>query len=76
MPSICSSDVGFPEWSDIGTFEHLLELLDVMNDAFNIHPEQYSGAVALRICQFHAIHTDARDDPRPRGQVDEGRKPV
>jgi hypothetical protein len=44
VPSICSSDVGFPEWSDVGTFEHLLKLLDVMNDALNIHPEQYNEA--------------------------------
>ena len=43
VPSICSKDVGFPEWSNVGTFKHLLELLDVIDDAFNIHPQQYSG---------------------------------
>ena len=47
MPSICRSDIGCPEWSDVGTFEHLLELLDVMNDALNIHLEQYNEARAV-----------------------------
>ena len=45
MPSICSKDVGFLEWSDVRTFKHLLKLLDIVNDALNIHPKQYSGAV-------------------------------
>ncbi len=44
MSSICSSNIGFVEWSDVGTFEHLLELLDVINDSLDVHPKQYSGA--------------------------------
>lgn len=44
VPSICSRDVGFPEWSNVGTLKHLFELLDVIDDAFNIHLEQYNGA--------------------------------
>ena len=47
MPSICRRDVGFPEGSNVGSFEHLLELLDIIDDALNIHPKQYSGARSL-----------------------------
>jgi hypothetical protein len=37
VPSICSSDVACAEWSNIGRFEHLLQLLNLVNDAFNVH---------------------------------------
>jgi hypothetical protein len=37
VSSICSGDVAFIEWSDIGTFKHLLKLLDVINDALDVH---------------------------------------
>jgi hypothetical protein len=39
VPSICGRDVGFPEWSNVGTFEHLLKLLDIIDDALDIHPK-------------------------------------
>lgn len=42
MPSICSNNIGFLVWSDVRTFEHLLKLLDIINDAFDVHPGQYS----------------------------------
>ena len=42
VPSICGSDIGLLEWPDIRSLEHLLELLDFINDAFNVHPQQYS----------------------------------
>lgn len=42
MPSICCNDVGFLEGSDVRTFKHLLKLLDIINDAFDVHPGQYS----------------------------------
>jgi hypothetical protein len=41
MPAIRCKDVGFLEWPNVGAFKHLLELLDVIDDAFNIHPQQY-----------------------------------
>jgi hypothetical protein len=37
VPSIGSRDVACAEWSNIRRFEHLLQLLDVVNDAFNVH---------------------------------------
>jgi hypothetical protein len=41
VPSICSRDVACAEWSNVRRFEHFLKLLDVVNDAFNVHPSQY-----------------------------------
>ena len=41
VPSICSRDVACAEWPYIRRFEHLLKLLDVVNDAFNVHASQY-----------------------------------
>ena len=37
MSSIGSSDVACAEWSNIWRFEHFLYLLNVVNDAFNVH---------------------------------------
>ncbi len=49
MPSIGRSDVGFAEGADVGPFKHLLQLLDVIDDPLNIHPEQYSGTLVSKI---------------------------
>lgn len=48
MPAICGGNVAFAEWPNVGTFKHFLELLDIINDAFDIHPGQYSGTRPLR----------------------------
>ncbi len=37
MSAIRSRDVAWAEWPYIRRFEHFLELLDVVNDAFNVH---------------------------------------
>jgi hypothetical protein len=37
VPSIGGRDVTCAEWSNVRRFEHFLELLDVVNDAFNVH---------------------------------------
>ena len=48
VPSIRGRDIGFLEWPDIRSFEHLLQLLDFINYAFNIHPQQYSEPALTR----------------------------
>jgi hypothetical protein len=50
VPSIRGTDIGFLEWPDIRSFEHLLELLDFVNDAFNVHLQQYSEPALPRHC--------------------------
>jgi hypothetical protein len=37
VPPIGSGDVACAEWPDIRRFEHFLELLNLVNDAFNVH---------------------------------------
>ena len=46
--SIRGSDIGFIQWPDIRSFEHLLELLDFIDYAFNVHPQQYSEPALTR----------------------------
>jgi hypothetical protein len=41
MPSICSREVAWAERPDIRRFEHFPYLLDIANDAFNVHASQY-----------------------------------
>jgi len=48
VPSIGGRDIGFLQWPDIGSFEHLFQLLDFINDAFNVHPQQYSEPALTR----------------------------
>jgi hypothetical protein len=43
VPSIGSRDVACAEWPYIRRFEHLLKLLDVVNDAFNVHSVSISN---------------------------------
>ena len=53
VPSIGSSDVACAEWSNIRRFEHFLYLLNVVNDAFNVHATSITveifGATSLRV---------------------------
>jgi len=42
MPSIRSRDIACVEGPDIRGLVHFLKLLDVVNNAFNVHWEQYS----------------------------------
>lgn len=48
VPSIGRGDIARRERSDIRSFEHLLQLLNVVNDAFNVHARQYSGRMPAR----------------------------
>jgi hypothetical protein len=41
VPAIGGGDVTGAEWSNVRRLEHFLQLLDVVNDAFNVHPSQY-----------------------------------
>jgi len=41
MPSIRSRNVARAEWPNIRRFEHFLQLLNLANDAFNVHASQY-----------------------------------
>jgi hypothetical protein len=42
VPSIRGGNIGFLKWPDIRSFKHLLQLLDFIDYAFNVHPQQYS----------------------------------
>jgi hypothetical protein len=37
VPSIRERDIACAEWSDVRSLEHFLQLLDVINNALNIH---------------------------------------
>jgi hypothetical protein len=41
MPSIRSRDLVCAEWPYIRRFEDFLQLLNLVNDAFNVHASQY-----------------------------------
>ena len=49
VPSICSRDVACAERPDVRRFEHFLQLLDVVNDAFNVHAPQSSRKRRLAV---------------------------
>lgn len=42
MPSIRSGEITGTEGPDVRRVEHFLKLLDIVDNAFNVHPEQYS----------------------------------
>jgi hypothetical protein len=46
MPSVSRGDIACAEWSDVRGFEHFLKLLDLINDAVNIHAPQSSKKAA------------------------------
>jgi len=41
VPSIGSRDVACAQWPNIWRFDHLLKLLDLAQDALNVHAAQY-----------------------------------
>ena len=43
VPSIGSRDVACAEWPNIRRFEQFLYLLNLVNDAFNVHGSQSSS---------------------------------
>jgi hypothetical protein len=47
VPSVGSRDVACAEWPNIRRFEHFLQLLDVVNDAFNVHSVSISDIAWL-----------------------------
>ena len=55
VPAIRGRDIGFLEWPDIHSFEHLLELLDFIDYAFNVHPQQYSEPTLTRHFAFCTV---------------------
>ena len=66
MPSIRSRQVACAEWPDIRRFEHFLQLLDIVNDAFNIHPSQYLTEKRPRSMRSSTLETATaqfRPDP-------------
>jgi hypothetical protein len=54
VPAIRGSDIRFLKWPDIRSFEHLLQLLNFINYAFNVHPQQYSEPALPRHFAFLA----------------------
>jgi hypothetical protein len=42
VPSIGSTDVACAEWPNVRRFEHFLQLLNLVDDAFNVHAFQSS----------------------------------
>jgi hypothetical protein len=42
MSSVRSRDIVYAEWPDLRRLEDFLKLLDVVNDAFNVHRQRYS----------------------------------
>ena len=43
VPAIGSRDVACAEWPNIRRFEHFLQLLDVVDNAFNVHSVSISN---------------------------------
>ena len=39
VPSIRGGNIGFLQWPDIRSFKHLLQLLDFIDYAFNVHSQ-------------------------------------
>ena len=57
MPSIRSRDIACAEWPDVRSLEHFLKLLDIVNNAFNVHSEQYSEPVSQpKRMNRHSLH--------------------
>jgi len=56
VPSIRGRDIASLKRSDIGSFEHLLQLLNFINYAFNVHRQQYSE---LALPRHSALWRDA-----------------
>jgi hypothetical protein len=61
VPSICGRDVAGAERPGVRHFEHLLQLLDVVDDSFNVHVQRqcaaYSNSIANRPAAPHPGRT-------------------
>jgi hypothetical protein len=55
VPSIGSRDVACAEWPDIRRFEHFLQLLNLVNDAFNVHSVPISSMSTTKVKRY-GIH--------------------
>lgn len=61
VPTIRRGDIGLLERTDIRSFKHLLELLDFVNYAFDVHRQQYSESAlrrhfAVRVGRYICTH--------------------
>jgi hypothetical protein len=67
VPSIRGRDIGFFKWPDIRSFKHLLQLLDVINYAFDVHRQQYSQPALTRhfAPDFAEVRRFGRINPSP-----------
>ena len=62
VPSICSRDVACAERPNVRRFEHFLQLLDLIDDALNVHPVPISnmGVAIVKRSGGQHISTVAR----------------
>ena len=69
-PSIGGRDVSCTEWSNVRRVEHFLDLLNFVNDAFDVHGSQYltqvRGGKPHFCCvqyanQYHCARVQQRD---------------
>jgi hypothetical protein len=58
VPSIGSRDVACAERSNVRRFEHFLQLLDIVNDAFNVHSVSISNKRAATVKRRRASGGD------------------
>jgi hypothetical protein len=70
MPTIGGGDIGLLKWPDIRSLKHLLQLLDLINDAFNIHPAQYNEPAATRHSDRIFRQPDSRSATTAGSQVE------
>ena len=60
MLSIRSRDVARAEWSNVWRFEHFLQLLDVVNNAFNVHSVSISTISTATVKRYGINDVSAR----------------
>jgi hypothetical protein len=71
VPSICSRDIACAEWSDVRRFEHFLQLLDVVNDPFNVHSVSISNISTAAVKRNGINGMPARAPARGRRAADQ-----
>ena len=69
VPSIRSREVACAEWPDIRRFEHLLYLLNLVNDAFNVNAVPISNMSVAIVKRERHPHGDCENAQRPAGIV-------
>jgi hypothetical protein len=67
VPSIGSSDVACSERPDIGRFKHFLQLLNVVNDALNVHAFLSSGKRRAAVKRTRRGVPHSFDSVNPQG---------